>query len=70
MKLKDGRVLEADIVVVGVGGRPLISLVKGQVEEEKGGIKVSMIPNIHGVVLLCIFSFSLHIRSHASDWTC
>lgn len=40
MKLKDGRVLEADIVVVGVGGRPLISLFKGQVEEEKGGIKV------------------------------
>ena len=33
--------LEADIVVVGVGGRPLTSLFKGQVEEEKGGIKVS-----------------------------
>lgn len=32
--------LEADIVVVGVGGRPLIGLFKGQVEEEKGGIKV------------------------------
>lgn len=41
MKLKDGRVLEADIVVVGVGGRPLTTLFKGQVEEEKGGIKVS-----------------------------
>lgn len=41
VKLKDGRVLEADIVVVGVGGRPLISLFKGQVEEDKGGIKVS-----------------------------
>lgn len=41
MKLKDGRVLEADIVVVGVGGRPLTALYKGQVEEEKGGIKVS-----------------------------
>ena len=41
MHLKDGRVLEADIVVVGVGGRPLTSLFKGQVEEEKGGIKVS-----------------------------
>jgi monodehydroascorbate reductase (NADH) len=39
--LKDGRVLEADIVVVGVGGRPLTTLFKGQVEEEKGGIKVS-----------------------------
>ncbi|RZB86066.1 Monodehydroascorbate reductase isoform B [Glycine soja] len=39
VKLKDGRVLEADIVVVGVGGRPQTVLVKGQVEEEKGGIK-------------------------------
>lgn len=41
VRLKDGRVLEADIVVVGVGGKPLITLFKGQVEEEKGGIKVS-----------------------------
>ncbi|KZV48945.1 Monodehydroascorbate reductase family protein [Dorcoceras hygrometricum] len=40
VKLKDGRVLDADIVVVGVGGKPLTSLFKGQVEEEKGGIKV------------------------------
>eukprot|EP00257_Ricinus_communis_P028280 XP_025015694.1 monodehydroascorbate reductase [Ricinus communis] len=40
VKLKDGRVLEADIVVVGVGGRPLTTLFKGQVAEEKGGIKV------------------------------
>ncbi|XP_047330540.1 monodehydroascorbate reductase, seedling isozyme-like [Impatiens glandulifera] len=39
VKLKDGRTLEADIVVVGVGGRPLTALFKGQVEEEKGGIK-------------------------------
>ncbi|KAK7392578.1 hypothetical protein VNO78_21021 [Psophocarpus tetragonolobus] len=39
VKLKDGRVLEADIVVVGVGGRPQTALFKGQVEEEKGGIK-------------------------------
>lgn len=40
VKLKDGRVLDADIVIVGVGGRPLTALFKGQVEEEKGGIKV------------------------------
>ena len=40
VKLKDGTVLEADIVVVGVGGRPLTALFKGQVEEVKGGIKV------------------------------
>ncbi|KAF8397865.1 hypothetical protein HHK36_016790 [Tetracentron sinense] len=39
VKLKDGRVLDADIVVVGVGGRPLTTLFKGQIEEEKGGIK-------------------------------
>ena len=40
VKLKDGTVLEADIVVVGVGGRPLTTLFKGQVQEVKGGIKV------------------------------
>lgn len=43
MKLKDGRVLEADIVIVGVGARPLTALFKGQVEEEKGGIKVGLL---------------------------
>ncbi|OAY67813.1 Monodehydroascorbate reductase [Ananas comosus] len=42
VRLKDGRVLEADIVVVGVGGRPLTSLFKGQVAEDKGGIKVRL----------------------------
>lgn len=36
----NGRVLEADIVVVGVGGKPVTSLYKGQVVMEKGGIKV------------------------------
>ncbi|KAH7546487.1 hypothetical protein FEM48_Zijuj01G0206100 [Ziziphus jujuba var. spinosa] len=39
VKLKNHGVLQADIVVVGVGGRPLTALFKGQVEEEKGGIK-------------------------------
>ncbi|CAK7336965.1 unnamed protein product [Dovyalis caffra] len=39
VKLKDGGVLEVDIFIVGVGGRPLITLFKGRVEEEKGGIK-------------------------------
>ncbi|XP_003574924.1 monodehydroascorbate reductase 4, cytosolic [Brachypodium distachyon] len=39
VNLKDGRVLDADIVIVGVGGRPLTGLFKGQVEEEKGGLK-------------------------------
>jgi monodehydroascorbate reductase (NADH) len=41
VKLKDGKVLDADIVIVGVGGRPLTGLFKGQVDEEKGGLKVS-----------------------------
>ncbi|XP_042402898.1 monodehydroascorbate reductase 3, cytosolic-like isoform X1 [Zingiber officinale] len=39
VRLKDGQILEADIVVVGVGGKPLVTLFKGQVKEEKGGIK-------------------------------
>lgn len=47
MKLKDGRELEADIVVVGVGGRPLTTLFKGQVEEDKGGIKVCISVPFH-----------------------
>lgn len=41
VQLKDGRLVEADFVVVGVGARPLTGLFKGQVAEEKGGIKVS-----------------------------
>ncbi|KAI4374294.1 hypothetical protein MLD38_012305 [Melastoma candidum] len=52
--LKDGRVLEADIVIVGVGGRPLTALFKGQVEEEKGGIKTdtffkTSVPDVYAV---------------------
>ena len=46
MKLKDGRVLEADIVVVGVGGRPLTALFKGQLAEEKIGLKVSSLHSV------------------------
>ncbi|KAK2401057.1 monodehydroascorbate reductase [Trifolium repens] len=41
VKLKDGRILEADIVVVDIGRRPHISLFKGQLEEAKGGIKTN-----------------------------
>lgn len=59
VKLKDGRVLDADIVIVGVGGRPLTTLFKGQVEEEKGGIKVcDLIENLvvsKTMILLCDF---------------
>ena len=41
--LKSGEKIESDLVVVGVGARPNIELVKGQVEmleEKPGGIKV------------------------------
>lgn len=58
VKLKDGRVLEADIVVVGVGGRPLTGLFKGQVEEEKGGIKVCILQIFQLLSLLtCLVVF-------------
>ncbi|GAV64631.1 Pyr_redox_2 domain-containing protein [Cephalotus follicularis] len=64
VKLKDGRVLEADIVVVGVGGRPLISLFKGQVEEEKGGIKTdaffkTSVPDVYAVGDVATFPLKL-----------
>uniref|UniRef100_A0A1D1Y3E5 monodehydroascorbate reductase (NADH) n=1 Tax=Anthurium amnicola TaxID=1678845 RepID=A0A1D1Y3E5_9ARAE len=65
VKLKDGRVLEADIVVVGVGGRPLITLVKGQIEEEKGGIKTdgffkTSIPGVYAVGDVATFPMKLY----------
>lgn len=44
--LKSGEKIESDLVVVGVGARPNIELVKDQVElleEKPGGIKV---PNL------------------------
>lgn len=55
VKLKDGRVLDADIVVVGVGGRPLTSLFKGQIAEEKGGIKVHNCFQIFSLLFFCTF---------------
>lgn len=39
VKLKNGRELEADIVVVGVGARPTTGLFQGQIEMNRGGIK-------------------------------
>ncbi|BBN04823.1 monodehydroascorbate reductase (NADH) [Marchantia polymorpha subsp. ruderalis] len=39
--LKDGSRLPADLVVVGVGIRPNVSLFEGQLTLEKGGIKVN-----------------------------
>ncbi|CAH8309213.1 unnamed protein product [Eruca vesicaria subsp. sativa] len=41
VNLKDGSQLPADMVVVGIGIRPNISLFEGQLAMEKGGIKVN-----------------------------
>ncbi|KAJ1418850.1 hypothetical protein SESBI_15447 [Sesbania bispinosa] len=66
VKLKDGRVLEADVVVVvSVGGRPLTTLFKGQVEEEKGGIKTdsfskTSIPDVYAVGDVATFPLKLY----------
>ncbi|XP_078152758.1 monodehydroascorbate reductase 3, cytosolic isoform X1 [Carex rostrata] len=65
VKLKDGRVLDADIVVVGVGGRPLTSLFKGQIAEEKGGIKTdaffqTSIPGVYAVGDVATFPMKLY----------
>ncbi|KAL2502996.1 putative monodehydroascorbate reductase [Forsythia ovata] len=65
VKLKDGRVLEADIVVVGVGGKPLTTLFKGQVEEEKGGIKTdtffkTSVPDVYAVGDVATFPLKLY----------
>ncbi|KAA8516696.1 hypothetical protein F0562_016798 [Nyssa sinensis] len=65
VKLKDGRVLEADIVVVGVGGRPLTLLFKAQVEEDKGGIKTdgffkTSVPDVYAVGDVATFPMKLY----------
>ncbi|GAA0176737.1 oxidoreductase [Lithospermum erythrorhizon] len=65
VKLKDGRVLEADIVIVGVGARPLTALFKGQVEEDKGGIKTdaffkTSIPDVYAVGDVATFPMKIY----------
>ncbi|GAB4856421.1 hypothetical protein Ancab_014339 [Ancistrocladus abbreviatus] len=65
VKLKDGRVLEADIVVVGVGARPLTALFKGQVEEDKGGIKTdaffkTSVPTVYAVGDVATFPMKMY----------
>jgi monodehydroascorbate reductase (NADH) len=65
VKLKDGTVLEADIVVVGVGGRPLTTLFKGQVAEEKGGIKTdaffeTSVPGVYAIGDVATFPLKMY----------
>uniref|UniRef100_A0A453GZY5 monodehydroascorbate reductase (NADH) n=2 Tax=Aegilops tauschii subsp. strangulata TaxID=200361 RepID=A0A453GZY5_AEGTS len=65
VKLKDGSVLDADIVVVGVGGRPLTNLFKGQVAEEKGGIKTdaffeTSVPGVYAVGDVATFPMKIY----------
>ncbi|XP_065855747.1 monodehydroascorbate reductase [Euphorbia lathyris] len=65
VKLKDGRVLEADIVVVGVGGRPLTTIFKGQMVEEKGGIKTdaffkTSLPDVYAVGDVATFPMKMY----------
>ncbi|CAN6558046.1 unnamed protein product [Malus baccata var. baccata] len=65
VKLKDGRVLQADIVVVGVGAKPLIDLFKGQVGEEKGGIQTdgmfeTDVPDVYAVGDVATFHMKLY----------
>ncbi|PHT37464.1 Monodehydroascorbate reductase [Capsicum baccatum] len=65
VQLKDGRVLDADIVVVGVGARPLTTLFKGQVEEDKGGIKTdaffkTSVPDVYAVGDVATFPMKMY----------
>ncbi|KAG0480658.1 hypothetical protein HPP92_011516 [Vanilla planifolia] len=65
VKLKDGRVLDADIVVVGVGGRPLTTVFKDQLDTEKGGIKTdgffrTSIPGVYAVGDVATFPLKLY----------
>ncbi|KAK9723821.1 hypothetical protein RND81_05G027900 [Saponaria officinalis] len=63
--LKDGQTLEADIVVVGVGGRHLTTLFKGQVEEANGGFKTDAFfktsaPDVYAVGDVATFPMKLY----------
>ncbi|KAL4324935.1 hypothetical protein GQ457_11G013270 [Hibiscus cannabinus] len=68
VKLKDGRVAEADIVVIGVGARPLTTLFKGQLDEDKGGIKTdgffkTSMPGVYAVGDVATFPMKLYNES-------
>ncbi|XP_024529493.1 monodehydroascorbate reductase, seedling isozyme-like isoform X2 [Selaginella moellendorffii] len=63
--LSDGRKLDADIVIVGIGAKPLTGLLSGQVDEEQGGIKVdgffeTSIENVYAVGDIATFPLKLY----------
>ncbi|KAI3696687.1 hypothetical protein L6452_29169 [Arctium lappa] len=65
VKLKNGNMVPADIVVVGVGAKPLINLFKGQVEEEKGGIKTDVffktsVDNVYAIGDVATFPMKMY----------
>ncbi|KAL0699287.1 hypothetical protein Bca4012_055409 [Brassica carinata] len=65
VKLDDGRTLEADMVIVDIGGRPMASLFKGQVEEEKDGIKTdgffkTSVSNVYAIGDVATFPMKLY----------
>eukprot|EP00252_Welwitschia_mirabilis_P014249 TRINITY_DN31349_c0_g1_i1.p1 TRINITY_DN31349_c0_g1~~TRINITY_DN31349_c0_g1_i1.p1 ORF type:complete len:435 (-),score=121.38 TRINITY_DN31349_c0_g1_i1:287-1591(-) len=65
VKLKNGTELPADIVVVGVGARPLATLFKGQVEEAMGGIKTdgffrTSAPDVYAVGDVATFPMKMY----------
>ncbi|KAL8248695.1 hypothetical protein R6Q59_005563 [Mikania micrantha] len=62
--LKDGRCLQADMVVVGIGARPNTSLFEGRLTFENGGIKVnsqmqSSNPSVYAVGDIASFPIKL-----------
>ncbi|CAK9206845.1 unnamed protein product [Sphagnum troendelagicum] len=65
VKLKDGTTIQADIVVVGVGAKPRLELLKGQVAEEKGGFKVdgffkTSVPHVYAVGDIAAFPMKIY----------
>ena len=67
VQLKSGESLDADLVVVGVGARPLVKLFKDQLAFDKGGIKVrKAAPRKRDVVLRQLF---LDIRCDQRRWS-
>ncbi|XP_024522311.1 monodehydroascorbate reductase 3, cytosolic-like isoform X2 [Selaginella moellendorffii] len=63
--LSDGRKLDADIVIVGIGAKPLTGLLSGQVDEEQGGIKVdgffeTSVENVYAVGDIATFPLKLY----------